>query len=149
MTGASTLHQASCVAIDGRALMIEGAPGTGKTSLLLALLDRGAQLIGDDGVTLRLQAGAIVAAPPPHTAGMIEVRNVGIIERPCISAPLNLVIRLDRMAPRHVEETATIAVMGTPIPFLTMFPFDAATAIRVEIAMMLYGIGNSANGGCR
>ena len=37
-------------AIAGRAILIEGEPGTGKTSLALALIDRGATLIGDDGV---------------------------------------------------------------------------------------------------
>ena len=42
--------QATCVAIAGRALLIEGAPGTGKSSLGLALIDRGAQLIGDDSM---------------------------------------------------------------------------------------------------
>ena len=47
------LFQASAVAINGRALLIEGEPGAGKSSLALALIDRGAQLIGDDGVALR------------------------------------------------------------------------------------------------
>ncbi|MGB7371776.1 MAG: serine kinase, partial [Erythrobacter sp.] len=33
-------------------MAILGPPGCGKSSLALALIDRGAQLIGDDGVTL-------------------------------------------------------------------------------------------------
>ncbi|HQA17982.1 MAG TPA: serine kinase, partial [Novosphingobium sp.] len=47
----SLVHQATCVAIKGRALLIEGPPGSGKSSMALALIDRGAALIGDDGVT--------------------------------------------------------------------------------------------------
>jgi chloramphenicol 3-O-phosphotransferase len=35
------VHQASAVVIDGRALLIEGPPGSGKSSLALALIDRG------------------------------------------------------------------------------------------------------------
>ena len=36
----SAIHRATGVAIDGRAILIEGAPGSGKSSLALALIDR-------------------------------------------------------------------------------------------------------------
>ena len=36
-----TVRQASCVVIEGRAVLIEGEPGIGKSSLALALMDRG------------------------------------------------------------------------------------------------------------
>ena len=42
-----TLH-ASCVAIDGRAVLIEGRSGEGKSDLALRLIDRGAALVSDD-----------------------------------------------------------------------------------------------------
>ena len=53
----TALHQFTCVAIKGRGVLIEGAPGSGKSSLALALIDRGAVLVGDDGVTLAAQGG--------------------------------------------------------------------------------------------
>ena len=49
-----TPHQATAVEIGGRALLIEGPPGSGKSSLALALIDRGARLIGDDSVMLEV-----------------------------------------------------------------------------------------------
>src|SRR3546814_11755709 len=52
MVKASSVIQGSAVAIGGRAVLIIGPPGSGKTSLALALIDRGATLIGDDGVAL-------------------------------------------------------------------------------------------------
>ena len=57
----SRLIQASCVAIGGRGLLILGAPGSGKSSLALALIDRGARLIGDDGVQIAGEAGVLRA----------------------------------------------------------------------------------------
>lgn len=72
MNGTDTLiAQASAVAIKGRALLFEGPPGAGKSSLALALIEHGARLIGDDGVTLlRTQAGELIAAPPPRIEGL-------------------------------------------------------------------------------
>ena len=35
----------SCVAMRGRGVLITGAPGSGKSSLALALLDRGGELV--------------------------------------------------------------------------------------------------------
>ena len=76
------LLQATCVAIDGRGVLIRGAPGSGKSSLALALIDRGAVLVGDDGVELSPQGEQLHASPPPNTAGLLEVRNVGLIKLP-------------------------------------------------------------------
>ena len=83
MTGTSSaLPNITAVAIADHALLIEGAPQTGKTSLALALIDRGAVLIGDDGLTVTIRNDVAWAEPPPNTAGLIEVRNVGLITMP-------------------------------------------------------------------
>ncbi|MFN3389305.1 MAG: HPr kinase/phosphorylase, partial [Allosphingosinicella sp.] len=42
-----TVH-ASCVAIGGRAVLIAGRSGSGKSDLALRLIDRGARLVSDD-----------------------------------------------------------------------------------------------------
>ena len=47
-----TVH-ASCVAIDGRAVLIGGRSGTGKSDLALRLIDRGAALVSDDYTFVR------------------------------------------------------------------------------------------------
>lgn len=66
MSGGALVRQFGCVAIGGRGLLIDGPPGSGKSALALALIDRGAQLVGDDGVNLRRAEGRVWAAPP-HT----------------------------------------------------------------------------------
>ena len=54
-------RQASCVAIGGRGVLIEGDPGSGKSSLVLALLDRGAHLVGDDSLLIEAHDGRLLA----------------------------------------------------------------------------------------
>lgn len=141
----TTLHQATGVAIGGpkgnRGLLIEGPPGAGKTSLALALIDRGAALIGDDGVALSLDAKRLLASPPPATAGLIEVRNVGIIARPfAAQVPVALVIRLDPQAPRYVEAAESCTIAGYTLPLIRLWPDSPVLPLRAELALELHGL---------
>jgi len=135
-----TLANVSCVAIGGRALMIEGGPGSGKSSLALALIDRGAVLVGDDGVALESRDGRLWALPPPNIAGMVEVRNVGLAELPTCSAPLALIVRLDPSAPRFREAPDRVDIAGHSLPLIPLYPDSAALPLRAEFALKLHGL---------
>ena len=134
------LPNASCVAIGGRGLLIEGEPGSGKSSLALALIDRGAILVGDDGVMLEQHAGQLIAHPVPAIVGKLEIRGVGIAELPATSAPLGLRVRLSAGAPRFVETAERSALCGTMLPALTLYPDLATLPLRCEWAMRLHGL---------
>jgi serine kinase of HPr protein (carbohydrate metabolism regulator) len=136
------LHQATAVAIKGQALVIEGPPGSGKSSLALALLDRGAVLIGDDGIALRQHATQLLASPAPATAGLIEVRNVGLFTVETAAAvPIALVLRLDPHAPRYVEAAEQVELAGTILPLIRLFPESPVLALRAELALSCHGLG--------
>ena len=94
MSTREILLQASAVAINGYALLIEGQPGSGKSTLALELIDRGALLIGDDGVKLSREGETVIASPPPNIAGLIEIRGVGLASIDCVTAPVALGISL-------------------------------------------------------
>lgn len=134
-------HQATCVAIGGRGVLIEGAPGSGKSSLALALIDRGAVLVGDDGVLLEQRAGRLWALPHPNIAGLLELRNVGLLAYPCAPAPLALVLQLDDAAPRHVEAAERTMLEGADLPLLRLWPGGAVLHLRAEAALNRYGEG--------
>lgn len=133
--------QATCVAIDGRALLIEGAPGTGKSSLALALIDRGATLVGDDGVILSGHSGTLHASPHPNTAGKLEVRNVGIIDVPAVGGvPVALLVRLDEGAHRFIAAADAATVAGCALPLVRLYPDSPVLALRAELALRHYGL---------
>jgi len=148
---AGGLWQASCVAIGGRGLLIEGPPGSGKSSLALALIDRGASLVGDDGVRLVLADGRLWAHPPTATAGLLEVRNVGLVTMPAASAPIALVLRLDPAAPRYIEQAEQIARHGAGLPQIRLWPDTPVLPLRAEWALRQYGLpaSQAAAGGAR
>jgi len=133
--------QATAVAIDERAVLIEGPPGCGKSSLALALIDRGATLIGDDGVVLEAAGPRLMVRPHPRTHGLIEVRNVGLVRMPVREeAVAALVILLDAAAPRFVETAETVLRAGAALPMLRLWPDSSVLAIRAELALNRHGL---------
>jgi hypothetical protein len=60
LRGLEVLH-ASGVVLDGRAALITGTAGAGKSSLAAALLRAGGRLLSDDAVALRLRDGELTA----------------------------------------------------------------------------------------
>lgn len=134
-------HQATCVWIDGRGLLIEGPPGSGKSSLALALIDRGAGLVGDDGVSLEQRDDRLFASPVPATRGLLEVRNVGIITMaPVMTAvPVVLVVMLDGQAPRFITEAEITTRHGIVLPLIRLWPDSPVLALRAELALRHYG----------
>ncbi|SOH92480.1 HPr Serine kinase C-terminal domain-containing protein [Monaibacterium marinum] len=79
-----------------RAVLILGAAGSGKSSLSLHLLARGAQLVADDRVVLDAQQGRLMASAPSSLHGLIELRGIGIGQvTPAAPAALSLVVDLD------------------------------------------------------
>jgi HPr kinase/phosphorylase len=134
------LRQSTAVAIGGRALLIEGDPGAGKSTLALGLIDRGAQLIGDDGIALELRQDRLWALPAPATLGLIELRGIGLVTLPTAEARVALILELDRDAPRFVESVSRLEVAGARIPHLPFDPGIPSAAIRAEHALALHGL---------
>ncbi len=137
----SRLIQATGVAIGGRVLLIQGPPGAGKSSLALALIDRGARLVGDDGVEVAADGKRLIASPPPNITGLIEVRNVGLLTRPVADpGPVALVIRLDPAAPRLPDAAESIEIAGIALPCMMLWPDSPILALRAEAALERWGL---------
>ena len=137
MTG---LVHASCVAIDGRGVMIAGASGSGKSDLALRLIDRGAVLVSDDYTRVRAEAGRLLASAPETIVGRIEIRGVGLVETAAIAeAPVALHVDLDA-EPERLPEPRLVEMEGLRIPSLPLVAHEASAPIKVEAALRLFGL---------
>jgi serine kinase of HPr protein (carbohydrate metabolism regulator) len=129
-----TLH-ATTVAIDGKAVVIEGRSGAGKSDLALRLIDRGAVLVSDDRTLLACDGQGLIARSPERMAGQIEVRGLGIMTAPHVGdVPVALVVRLadedQRLPERRVRRIAGVAIRE-----VTLDPFRASAPLKVEWAL--------------
>jgi HPr kinase/phosphorylase len=121
---------ASCVAFGDRAVLIRGESGSGKSDLVLRLIDsegyglgklamRG-MLVADDQVVLTRRGEAVYASPPVTIAGKMEIRGQGIVEAPWVS-DIAICLVVDLMAetqisrlPEADELTTTLLGLATP-----------------------------------
>ncbi len=134
------LH-ASCVAIGGRAVLIEGLSGSGKSDLTLRLIDRGATLVSDDYTFLRRDGARLLASPPETIAGKIEVRGLGIVEMPYVeNIPVALVVSVGEPVERLPDSGRAQNLVGMEIPYVALTATEASAPIKVEQALKLKGL---------
>lgn len=136
-----TVH-ASAVAIDGRAVLIGGRSGHGKSDLALRLIDRGATLISDDYTFLRRIEGRAVASAPATIAGKIEMRGIGLVEDMATAqdVPVALYVDLDKAPERLPEPGGVMMLAGISVPTVAMNGLEASSPLKVETALRLFGL---------
>lgn len=80
----------------GQGVIIRGASGSGKSDLVLRLIDGyGAKLVADDQVILQMKNDGLYASPPEILAGKLEIRGQGIVDMAyCAEIKIEAVIDL-------------------------------------------------------
>ncbi len=127
-----TVH-ASTVSIGGRAVLIAGRPGSGKSDLALRLIDRGAVLVSDDYTIVSRSGKRLVATPPETIRGRIEIRGIGLVDMPHETAvPVALVVDIDEPVPRMPEAGRTRLIADIAVPLFALAPHEASAPVKVE-----------------
>ena len=107
------IMHASSVAFNGRAVLILGPSGSGKSGLALELMSRGAKLVSDDGTRVAKRRDRIELSAPENVAGKIEARHFGILKSASVSkAELAVVVDLSRPEPERLPHPRTINLLG-------------------------------------
>ncbi|HVF82854.1 MAG TPA: HPr kinase/phosphatase C-terminal domain-containing protein [Sphingomicrobium sp.] len=134
-----TLH-ASTVALDGRAVLICGPSGSGKSDLALRLLDRGFTLVSDDQTMVRRSGAGVLASAPPTIAGKLEIRGIGIVQMPTASdVRVTMVVELANELQRLPEDARERTILGLPIPLISVDARTASAPIKVALALERLG----------
>ncbi len=132
--------QAACVAVNGRAVLIESRSDETRTDLALRMIDRNAVLVADDCAICVRQEGVLLASAPLASRGRIEVRGLGIVELSYAErVPVDLLVVILDSPPRFPEEQRTRRIAGIDVPVLPLAALDPSAPIKVELAVGRFG----------
>jgi HPr kinase/phosphorylase len=135
---ARSIH-ASAILVGARALLIRGEAGSGKSSLVFALVEAAqaaritfARLVADDRALVEAAHGRLLARPVPELAGLLEIRGLGIRRVPfepvaVVSHVVDLAVADAARLPDETERQATIC--GIILPRLVVAPTADSVAI--------------------
>ena len=129
--------RATAVAVNGKAVLLCGPSGSGKSDLALRLIDRGAQLIADDCVTAVEISGQVMLAPPAAIAGRLELRGAGLAKIDyAADVPLALIVNLIPGGEvERMPEPEEWSICGARVPAMKLDGLQPSAPIKVEMAL--------------
>ena len=135
--------QATAIAVDGRAVLLMGPPGCGKSDLALRMIGRGAALIGDDGIALCMIGQRLVVSPLVERPQRLHVAHIGLVTaRTTGATPAALAVTLDP-AMLAADRSSRIAMFGPVdglfLPQIALPAFHASTPDKLLLALERWG----------
>lgn len=134
------------VDVQGIGVLVQGKSGCGKSESVIGLLQRGASLVADDAVRLRLiEEREIIGSAPEMTRNMIEIRGLGILNVAALfgvgsvrmSKRLDLAVNLVHLAESNDLERVGMAAQTTDIMGLSVAKVDIPVAPGRDVAGLI------------
>jgi serine kinase of HPr protein (carbohydrate metabolism regulator) len=125
----------------GRAVIIAGPSGSGKSDLALRLIDGGFSLVSDDQTLVRRDGNRLLATAPPSIAGKLEIRGIGIVElEPSSDVPVALFVELTSEIERLPDDSRERTILGVRVPLVSVDAMTASAAAKVAMALDRLGL---------
>lgn len=146
MPDAHNVIHGTSIAVNGRAALICGPSGSGKSDLALRCLMQGpsrlaggqVDLVADDYTVVRVNDGAVFLSAPESIRNRLEVRGVGVVPIAAIeTAQLVLVVDLtpaDQIE-RLPDPFPRREIAGISLPVLRLAAFEASAASKLLLAL--------------
>lgn len=125
--------------VEGVGLLLRGPSGSGKSDLALRLIEGGAKLIADDRVDLTRREDQLSARAPQALAGLLEVREIGILQFPFLKETvLKAIIDLYPSSPENrLPEERVEDVAGLQIRLFRIDPWQISAPVKVRLVSQL------------
>lgn len=133
---------ATLLAVADNGVLLLGKSGTGKSDLALRMIEHEkAVLVADDVVCLNLENGRLYGQADDKTAGLLEVRGLGVIPYPyrknvAISLVVELVPTAEEVErfPQKCKEN----ILGLEIPKIALYAKHSSAVEKLCVGVRLY-----------
>jgi len=128
---------ATCIALNGKGVLLQGKSGLGKSDLALRLIDEGWDLVADDYTELEAQDDVLYARSPEAIQGLLEVRGLGVMRLGCVPR-VPIVAVFDLRALNDIErlpEPVTVTLQGLHVPLYSLYAFEPSAPAKVRLAL--------------
>lgn len=133
-TAGTVMLHATCVAAGGRAALIRGRSGSGKSGLALQLLALGAGLVSDDRTLVTRDGSALVASCPGPIRDRIEARGIGLLHVPCIGEQeVICIVDMDDLTSDRMPDPVTEEILDLSLPLI-----KNSCHVHFPAALLLY-----------
>ena len=130
---------ATAIEINGVAVLLLGAPGSGKSDLALRLIEEGAKLIADDRVDIIKIDGQVCANSPSSIRGLMEVRGVGVLNLGSTNnIPVGLLVQL--VSGSEIERLPDLEfdkLLNQKIKVIKIEPFSVSASAKIRYVLKL------------
>ena len=123
MSDLCTIH-ASFVQWRNKGILFKGKSGSGKSELALKFIEnKGAVLVADDVVALKVCENRLTGAAPQNIKGLLEIRNVGISRYEFVNeAEVSLLVNLlpNKENLERLPKNKCENILGVEIPAIDL-----------------------------
>jgi serine kinase of HPr protein (carbohydrate metabolism regulator) len=136
----------TAISIAGRAVLIRGPSGSGKSDLALRCIAAGpggfftprALLVADDQVLASRSGTRVILRAPDSIKGRLEVRGLGIVTLPFV-AEAELALVVDLVAPgtlsRMPEPKPPVEIIGISVASFDLDAAEASAPLKLILAL--------------
>lgn len=123
----------------GKAVLLTGKSGSGKSDLALRLIMRyGASLIADDRTDVEAKNGILKLSAPENIKGLLEVRGIGIQKMPFDQegeAALWVELTTNSKEIERLPQESFVEVEGIKLPAIKLNAFEDSAPEKIVIKM--------------
>jgi HPr kinase/phosphorylase len=143
---APSLVHGTAISLAGRAALIRGSSGSGKSDLALRclmqvstpLVPEAASLVADDQVLVEPTDDKLFVSSPSSIRDLLEVRGIGVLRVPAIDKA-ELVLLVDLVPPTLVERfpdpPKRLDLLGVSLPVLNLTSFENSSSLKLLLAL--------------
>ena len=130
---------ATLVQVEKKGVLLTGKSASGKSDLALRLIEnKKAKLVADDAVEVYVQNNKLSGCAPKSLAGMLEVRNVGIVRYPHLNnANIDMVVEL-KESPEEISRMPSIQkefILGLEINKIDLYAKENSAPDKIVAAL--------------